>query len=67
MNDQEVKNLIEEVAGFMAQNAMSDYNRRKDLAARERRFACMDGEMTGKSYLEIAQKIVEIDKKHGII
>lgn len=67
MKDIELENFISEVAEFMAQNAMNDYNSRKNLAARKRRYACMDGERNGESYIEIAQKLVEIDKKHGII
>ena len=67
VKDAKLENFISEVAEFMAFNAMRDYTRRKDLAARERRFVCMGGEKNGESYIEIAQKLVEIDIKHGII
>lgn len=67
MKDIELENFISEVAEFMAQNAMNDYKRRSDLAARERRYACMEGERNGDSFEEISKRLVEIDNKHKII
>jgi hypothetical protein len=67
MKESELEKFVSEIAEFIAQNAMNDYKRRADSAAKERRFACMDGEIRGDSYIVIAKKLVEIDKKHGII
>lgn len=57
---------ISELITRMVSNAAEDYRRRKNLAARERRRACVIGETRGDEWQEIAQKLIEIDKKHEV-
>ena len=61
------QDVIDELAAFMVKNAADDYVKRQRLAAADRRRACIMGEFFGESYSEIAKKLIDIDKKYGLI
>lgn len=62
MKDYTVPIMVE----MMVANAAKDYRFRADLARRERRMACVIAEMRGDPWQQIAARLIEIDKKHGI-